>query len=128
MVGSLPGLATGIITACLQQEGKVWPRGGRNITRFQRSVRHGPSYKDTNVLHYYGCEGPVLRWISLGLCSMASLIGMGSIPTLARFAMAVFSDSLQWHQTALKRLGLCMTVCGSVLGKDPLGPIEKSGM
>ena len=31
-----------------------------------------------------------------------------------------------WHPAALKRPGLCVTVCGSVQGKDPLGPIEKS--
>ena len=67
------------------------------------------------------------EWVKpLGLCSMAALIGVGSIPALARFVMAVFSDSLQWHPTALKRPGLCVTVCGSVQGKDPLGPIEKS--
>ena len=71
--------------------------------------------------------GRVAEWVKpLGLCSMADLIGVGSIPALARFVMAVFSDSLQWHPTALKRPGLCVTVCGSVQGKDPLGPIEKS--
>ena len=71
--------------------------------------------------------GRVAEWVwPLGHCSMVALIGVGSIPALARFAMAVFSDSLQWHPTALKRPGLCVTVYGSVQGKDPLGPIEKS--
>ena len=57
---------------------------------------------------------------------MVALLGVGPIPSLARFAMAVFSDSMQWLPTALKRPGLYVTVCGSAQGKDPLGPIEKS--
>ena len=40
--------------------------------------------------------GRVAEWVKpLGFCSMVALIGVGSIPTLARFVMAVFSDSLQ---------------------------------
>ena len=73
--------------------------------------------------------GRVAEWVKplgLGLCSMADLISIGSIPALARYVMAVLSDTLQWHPTALKRPGLCVTVCGIVQGKDPLGPIEKS--
>ena len=67
------------------------------------------------------------EWVKpLGLGSMVALIGVCSIPALARFVMAVFSDCLQWHSTALKRSGLCVTSCGSVQDKDPLGPIEKS--
>ena len=71
--------------------------------------------------------GRVAEWVKpIGLCSMADLIGVVSIPMLAIFVMAVFYDSLQWHPTALKRPGLCVTVCGSMQGKDPFGPIEKT--
>ena len=35
--------------------------------------------------------GRMAEWVKpLGLCSMAALIGVGSIPALARFVMAVF--------------------------------------